>query len=293
MSEHAHKEAVADPDRVRDRLDEIRSDAPDLRLLEVDMEPKRYEQAHVPGAVGVDWEADIAGELGRDLVGKEAFESLASRCGITEDTTVILYGDRANWFAAHAYWVFTYYGHDDVRLMDGGRHYWEWNDYPTTDEVPEFTEREYAADEPDESVRAYAEDVEEAIETDRVLVDTRNPREYRGDGPPADIPDTTEREGHIPGAENIPWGNAVNADGTFKSEAELREVYDVPADGEVITYCRIGERSSITWFVYEELLGRDAANYDGSWTEWSNREGAPVERGTPDRPAGRSGGGGD
>jgi thiosulfate/3-mercaptopyruvate sulfurtransferase len=281
MSHHADKEPIADPDRVVDRLEKVKSDTPDVRLLEVDMEPENYEESHIPGAVGVDWEADIGGELGRNVISKDQFEDLAERCGITPDTTVIIYGDKANWFAAHAYWVFTYYGHEDIRLMDGGRHYWEWNEYPMTDEVPSFTRREYTASESDDSIRAFADDVKEAIDSEKEIIDTRNPREYRGESPPADIPKTTEREGHIPGAENIPWGDAMDANGKFKPEAELRERYEVAAesDEETITYCRIGERSSVTWFVIEELLDEDAANYDGSWSEWGSMEDAPVEQG--------------
>jgi thiosulfate/3-mercaptopyruvate sulfurtransferase len=248
-------------------------------LLEVDMEPAVYDEEHIPNAVKLDWETDLAGELGRNIVGPDAFEELVGSLGITNETTVVVYGDKANWFAAHAYWLFTYYGHDDVRLMDGGRHYWLWEDYPTTTEEPSFSAREYDASEPDESVRAYKEEVLDAIERDTSIIDVRNPKEYRGESPPADIPNTTERQGHIPTAENVPWGETVSMDGTFKSEAELREIYsDVISDEGTIAYCRIGERSSLTWFVLHELLGQDAANYDGSWTEWADDEDTPVER---------------
>lgn len=278
---HENKSAIADPGWVEDQLDTFGTDDSDVRLVEVDMEPDAYDDGHIPGAVHIDWEADLAGELGGELVDREEFERLVGELGITEETTVVLYGDKANWFAAHAYWVFSYYGHEDVKLMDGGRHYWFWEDLPTTTEEPSYTTREYTASEPDESIRAYRDGVMEAVESEAPIVDVRNPQEYRGESPPADIPDTTEREGHIPDAENIPWGEAVNADGTFKSEVELRDIYGDVADPDnsTVTYCRIGERSSLTWFALNELLDIDAANYDGSWTEWANSDGAPVERG--------------
>ncbi|PSP74845.1 sulfurtransferase [Halobacteriales archaeon QS_1_68_20] len=294
MSLHSQRRHIAESDWVADRLDEFERDDPGLRLLEVDMEPDQYDDGHIPGASKVDWEADLAGELGGDLIDRDEFEALMGELGITEDSTVVVYGDKANWFAAHAYWVMAYYGHDDVRLMDGGRHYWLGSEYPTTTEEPTFTECQYEAGEPDESIRTYREEVMEAVEDEAATIDVRNPQEYRGEKPPADIPETTDREGHIPGAENSPWMEAVNADGTFKSERELREVYaPIIENGhdEAVTYCRIGERSSLTWFVLNELLDVDAANYDGSCSEWGNREDTPMERGMPEEDA--SAGGGD
>lgn len=268
-------------DWIEARLDKIRSPDPSLLLLEVDMEPDIYEEGHVPGAQKIDWEVDLAGELGRNIVSKSGFEELMSQHGITENSTVVLYGDRANFFAAHAYWLFRYYGHDDVRLMDGGRHYWMGDNYPVSENVVEYPTRSYTADTPDESIRAHREDVENAIERGNSIIDVRNPQEYRGDSPPADINDTTDQEGHIPGAENIMWAEAVNADGTFKPNNVLADIYGETGagDDEAVSYCRIGERSSITWFVLHELLGRDAANYDGSWTDWASQEDAPIERG--------------
>lgn len=281
MSDHLDKQAVADATWVQEHLEQFSNDQPDMRLVEVDMQPEVYDEEHLPGAVQIDWEADFAGELGRDVVGQAAFEELIGSLGITTETTVVIYGDKANWFAAHAYWIFKYYGHDDVKLMDGGRHYWTSESLPTTTDVPSFSEREYDAGDPDESIRAYREEVEAAMEDETAIIDVRNPREYRGDSPPADIPDTTEQEGHIPTADNVHWAEAVNHDGTFKSTEELSAIYAeyLGSDEDAVAYCRIGERSSITWFVLNELLDTDAANYDGSWTEWADHDETPVETG--------------
>lgn len=202
----------------------------------------------------------------------------------------MLYGDRANWFAAHVYWVLNYYGHDDVQLLDGGRRYWSLEGHETTTKVPEYTTREYTVSGTDESIRAYKDGVKTAIIDETSLVDVRNPKEYRGGQTPAEIPETTDREGHIPTAENVPWGMAVNADGRFKSEPELRDIYSehMDTDDDTITYCRIGERSSITWFVLSELLDASARNYDGSWTEWVDDEDTPVATGDRARTDGGS-----
>jgi thiosulfate/3-mercaptopyruvate sulfurtransferase len=225
---------------------------------------------------------------GGSVISAEELEELLGGFGITPETTVVLYGDRANWFAGHAYWVLQYYCHDDVQLLDGGRRYWQLEGYETTTEQPEYTERSYTVENTDEGIRAYKQDVEQAIDETTPIVDVRNPQEYRGEKPPAEIPNTTDREGHIPSAENVPWGEAVNADGTFKPTEALRKIYsDQLEEGEeTIAYCRIGERSSITWFVLSELLGADARNYDGSWTEWADDEDAPVERPKFARPDG-------
>jgi thiosulfate/3-mercaptopyruvate sulfurtransferase len=253
---------VVDAEWVTARLTNFADDDPSLRLVEVDMNPEEYDEWHLPGAIGFDWEADLAGTLGRDIIEKDAFEDLMAEHGITEESTVVIYGDQANWFAAHAYWLFTYYGHDDVCLLDGGRHYWQTHDLPTTDVVPEFSEREYEAQDPDETIRAYRPDIETGMDSDMSLIDVRSPDEYRGRTAP-------------PGA-----AETINFDGTFKPTEELAEIYDdVGMDGdEAVTYCRIGERSSLTWFVLYELLDRDAANYDGSWTDGANSD-APVARG--------------
>jgi len=266
-------------DWVESQLDMFQEDDPTLRLLEVDMEPEVYGDDHIPGAVGLDWEDDLAGRHGRNIVSKGEFESLMGSLGITEETTVVIYGDKANWFASHAYWLFTYYGHESVALMDGGRHYWLVNDYPTTTDVPSFSSREYEAEDPDESIRAYAEDVESMIEADTTLIDVRSPEEYRGrpSRPGADA--EAEVGGHIPGAENVHWGEAVDPDGRFKARGELADIYSTVDGDGAVTYCQIGERASLSWFVLHELLGIEASNYIDSWLEWASREGAPIARG--------------
>ena len=277
MSLYSDHDSVRSAEWLSDNLDLFRSDDPEYRLVEVDMDPKVYDEWHIPGAVQIDWEDDIIDGLGGNVVGEGEFAELLGGLGITDETTVVVYGDKANWFAGHAYWVLNYYCHDDVQLLDGGRRYWSMQEYETTTAVPEYTTREYAISGTDESVRAYEEEVAEAIETDTALIDVRNPQEYRGEKPPAEIPNTTDREGHIPSAENIPWGQAVDMDGTFKHPEELREIYGKYVGDEAIAYCRIGERSSITWFVLSELLDIDARNYDGSWTEWGADEDKPIE----------------
>ena len=221
------------------------------------------------------------------MLTKDDFETLNAEHGIGEDSTVVLYGDNSNWFAAYTYWQFKYYGHEDVKLLDGGRDYWLDNDYPTTDEVPSFPETTYEAEEPDESIRAYRDDVDDAIGAGVPLVDVRSPEEYSGEilAPPG-LQETAQRGGHIPGASNISWAATVNDDGTFKSHDELQDLYEdggITNDQEVVAYCRIGERSSIAWFALSELLGYDdVTNYDGSWTEWGNLVDAPIETGAGD-----------
>lgn len=242
------------------------------------MDPEAYDDWHIPGAVHIDWEADINGGLGGKILDAEELETLLGELGITNETTVVLYGDKANWFAAHAYWALKYYGHEDVQLIDGGRRFWELNGYETTtDREPEYPTQEYTVSETNDSIRALKPDVEEAVDSSTSLIDVRNPQEYRGEKPPAEIPETTDREGHIPTAENIPWGEAVDMDGTFKHPEELKAIYSEHLDDrESISYCRIGERASITWFVLHELLEVDAANYGGSFTEWEADKDAPV-----------------
>lgn len=279
MTLYENNKHVCAAEQLRENLDAVRSEAPDYRLVEVDMDPAVYEDWHIPGAVSIDWQEDIIDGLGGNVISADTAESLFGELGIAEETTVVVYGDRANWFAGHAYWVLKYYGHDDVQLLDGGRRHWQLEGYETTTEEPAYPSQEYSIEDSDESIRACKQEVEAATETETPIVDVRNPQEYRGEKPPAEIPNTTEREGHIPTADNVPWGEAVNADGTFRSPEELRDIYGeyLDEEGATVTYCRIGERSSITWFVISELLDAEAVNYDGSWTEWAADQDAPVQ----------------
>ncbi len=277
-------DALVTADWVEERLEEFQSDDPGLRLVEVDVDTESYDEEHAPGAIGFNWETQLQDQTRRDILDKEEFEELLGSHGISENSTVVLYGDNANWFAAYAYWQFTYYGHDDVYLLDGGREYWLENDYPTTDEVPSFPEVDYEAGGPRETIRAYRDDVEKAIERDVPLVDVRSPEEFSGEilAPPG-LQETAQRGGHIPGATNISWSAVTNEDGTFKSRDELEELYakeGITGGETTVAYCRIGERSSVAWFALHELLGyEDTVNYDGSWTEWGNLVNAPVETG--------------
>ncbi|WP_058364983.1 sulfurtransferase [Haloparvum sedimenti] len=276
-------DVLVSADWVEARLDEFESDDPALRLVEVDVDTESYDEAHAPGAVGFNWETQLQDQTQRDILEKDDFEELLGSHGISEESTVVLYGDNANWFAAYAYWQFKYYGHDDVRLLDGGREYWVENDYPTTDEAPEFSAVEYDAAGPHESIRAYRDDVEKAIRRGVPLVDVRSPEEYRGEvlAPPG-LNETAQRGGHIPGAKNISWADVTDDDGLFKGRDELAELYaaeGIEGEETTVAYCRIGERSSVAWFALHELLGYDAVNYDGSWTEWGNLVDAPIETG--------------
>ncbi|UPM42600.1 sulfurtransferase [Halocatena salina] len=282
MSDYA-KDVLVSADWVEDNLDAFQDDDPAYRLVEVDVDTEAYSDGHAPGAIGFNWETQLQDQTRRDLLSKEDFESLLGEHGISNDSTVVLYGDNSNWFAAYTYWQFKYYGHDDVRLLDGGRDYWLDNDYPLTEEEPDFSEQDYTASEPDESIRAYRSDVEAALDDSVPLVDVRSPEEFSGEIlAPAGLQETAQRGGHIPGASNVSWAAVVQDDGRFKSAEELRELYadeDIE-DEEIIAYCRIGERSSIAWFALHELLGYDeAVNYDGSWTEWGNLVDAPIEQG--------------
>jgi thiosulfate/3-mercaptopyruvate sulfurtransferase len=283
MSDYA-KDVLVSADWVEEHLDEFQSDDPAHRLVEVDVDTEAYDEGHAPGAIGFNWETQLQDQTERDVLEKDDFEELLGSHGIANDSTVVLYGDNSNWFAAYTYWQFKYFGHEDVRLMNGGRDYWLDNDYPTTTEVPEFPAQEYTAADPDESIRAYRDDVEAAMDAGIPMVDVRSPEEFRGEilAPPG-LQETAQRGGHIPGASNISWAATVNDDGTFKSADELRDLYEsqgVTDDDKVVAYCRIGERSSIAWFALHELLGYDdVVNYDGSWTEWGNLVGAPIETG--------------
>jgi thiosulfate/3-mercaptopyruvate sulfurtransferase len=281
------KDVLVSPEFVTDRLDEFQSDDPEYRLVEVDVDTEAYDEAHAPGAIGFNWETQLQDPTTRDILDKEDFETLLGDHGISEDSTVVIYGDNSNWFASYTYWQFKYYGHDDVRLLNGARDYWLENDYPVTDEVPEYPAVEYEARGPFESIRAYRDDVDHAIDQDLPLVDVRSPEEFSGEilAPPG-LNETAQRGGHIPGASNISWADTVNDDGTFKSAEELESIYadyDIDGSETTVAYCRIGERSSIAWFALHELLGYDeVVNYDGSWTEWGNLVGAPIETGKAD-----------
>ncbi|ELY48592.1 sulfurtransferase [Natronorubrum bangense] len=284
MATNYANDVLVTADWVEDHLEEFQADDPAYRLVEVDVDTEAYEEAHAPGAIGFNWETQLQDQTTRDVLTKDDFEDLLGSHGISEDSTVVLYGDNANWFAAYTYWQFKYYGHDEVYLLDGGREYWLEHDYPTTDEEPEFSAVEYDAAGPRESIRAYREDVEKAIDRGVPLVDVRSPEEFRGEilAPPG-LQETAQRGGHIPGAKNISWAAVTDDDGTFKDRDELGELYaeeGIDGDETTVAYCRIGERSSVAWFALHELLGyEDTVNYDGSWTEWGNLVNAPIETG--------------
>jgi thiosulfate/3-mercaptopyruvate sulfurtransferase len=260
------------------------SDA-NIRLVEVNVDTALYDGGHIAGAVGWSWKSQLADAVRRDILSKQDFEALMRASGISNHTTVVLYGDSNNWFAAWAFWQMKVYGHDDVRMMDGGRKKWQNENRPFTAHVPQVTVSNYAAKQSDISLRAMLPEVMAQVASKAVeLVDVRSPAEFTGEvlAPPG-LPETCQRGGHIPGARSIPWSKAVHdEDGTFRSADELNVIYreaGITGDKPIITYCRIGERSSHSWFVLRYLLGHEQIkNYDGSWTEWGNLVGAPVER---------------
>lgn len=281
MSSYANPEVLVSTDWVDKHKDD-----PNVVIAEVDVDTKAYEEGHIPGAVGWNWQTQLCDTLQRDVIKKEDLEKLMADSGINNDTTVVLYGDNNNWFAAWAFWQLKMYGHKDVRIMNGGRKKWlaEGREMSKKREMSS-NGANYKASKVDESIRSYLSDVMKAYEKDStVLVDVRSADEFSGKilSPPG-LPETCQRGGHIPGAKNIGWGMACNEDGTFKSADELRKIYagqGVTPDKDVVTYCRIGERSSHSWFVLKYLLGYpNVRNYDGSWTEWGNLVGAPVETG--------------
>ncbi|MGY1703014.1 sulfurtransferase [Geodermatophilus sp. SYSU D00697] len=258
--------------------------APGIVFVEVDEDTSAYDKGHIQGAVKLDWKTDLQDPLRRDFVSKEQFEQLLSERGISNDDTVVLYGGNNNWFAAYAYWYFKLYGHQDVKLVDGGRKKWELDSRPLSTDTVSRPATQYRAQEPDTSIRAFRDEVVAAI-GQKNLVDVRSPDEFAGKlVAPAHLPqEGAQRPGHIPTAVNVPWSKAANEDGTFKSDEELAELYaDAGLDTgkDTIAYCRIGERSSHTWFVLRELLGhQNVKNYDGSWTEYGSLVGVPIEKG--------------
>jgi thiosulfate/3-mercaptopyruvate sulfurtransferase len=278
---YAHPEVLCETDWVAENLKN-----PDIRILEVDYDAENaYKQGHVPGAYIVRWKKDINDPTRRDIINKQQFETLMSGVGATPETDIILYGDFNNWFAAFALWVFQYYGHRKTKIMNGGRRKWEMENREYTKEEPTSKSSKYIAQPPDEGIRAYLPDVKRAIErAETVLVDVRSPKEFSGEitAPPEYPMEHAQRGGHIPGAQNIPWGQTLREDGTFKSVDDLKAIYEgrgITPDKHVICYCRIGERSSHSWFVLKYLLGYPSVrNYDGSWTEWGNMIGNPIER---------------
>jgi thiosulfate/3-mercaptopyruvate sulfurtransferase len=276
---YASDRVLVDADWAKAHLDD-----PNVRFVEVDVDTTAYSQGHIPGAVGWDWTSQLSDGVRRDLASRGDFSALVSRSGIGPDTTIALYGDNNNWFAAFAYWQLKLFGHEDVRIINGGRKYWLDHGLPITTDEPSYPETGYQLPEPDFALRAYRDDILPRLgDAELVLVDVRSPAEYNGEiiAPPG-MSETAQRPGRIPGAASIPWGQTVREDGTFKSPEELKALYEakgVTPDKDVIAYCRIGERSSHSWFVLHELLGyKRVRNYDGSWTEWGSLIGVPIEK---------------
>jgi thiosulfate/3-mercaptopyruvate sulfurtransferase len=255
-----------------------------IRVVEVDENPALYAEAHIPGAIGFDWKKDLQDQVKRDFLGPDEFGELFGGRGVSNDHTIVLYGDRNNWFAAYTYWYLKYYGHDNVRLMNGPREKWISEGRPTSADVPAYDGQTFNAQAGDESIRAYRDEVLGALESNTSLVDVRSPQEYSGEliAMAGYEQEGAQRAGHIPGAASVPWAQAVKEDGTFKDAEELRQLYTdkgVVNGNPIIAYCRIGERSAHTWFVLHELLGEgDVKNYDGSWTEWGNMVAVPIEK---------------
>jgi thiosulfate/3-mercaptopyruvate sulfurtransferase len=276
------KDVLVETQWVQDHLDDD-----SIRIVEVDENPALYADAHIPGAIGFDWKKDLQDQVERDFLDPGAFGELFGSRGISNDHTIVLYGDRNNWFAAYTYWYLKYYGHDKVLLMNGPREKWISEGRPTSTDVPSYGATTFDAQPGDEAIRAKRDEVMAALDDGRKLVDVRSPQEFSGEliAMAGYEQEGAQRAGHIPGAASIPWAQAVKEDGTFKSADELEQLYGgkgVLSGEPIIAYCRIGERSAHTWFVLHELLGRDdVKNYDGSWTEWGNLVAVPIEKGTP------------
>lgn len=277
---YSHPEYLVETSWVADHLND-----PQVRVVESDEDYLLYETGHLPGAVKVDWFTTLQDPVRRDFISRSEFEAMCQRLGISNETSVVFYGDKNNWFACYALWLFEYYGHQDLKIMNGGRAKWVAENRPLTRDVVQYPQTHYTASEPNNHIRAFRDEVMQQVNQKLPLVDVRSPQEYTGELlHMANYPqEGAMRGGHIPGAANIPWSKAVREDGTFKSEDELRQLYQpqgITSDAQVIAYCRIGERSSHTWFVLKYLLGYpNVKNYDGSWTEWGNLVGAPIEKG--------------
>jgi thiosulfate/3-mercaptopyruvate sulfurtransferase len=278
MADYA-KDVLVETDWLEQHLDDD-----SIRIVEVDENPGLYAEAHIPGAIGFDWKTDLQDQVKRDFLGPEAFGELFGSRGVSNEHLIVLYGDRNNWFAAYTYWYLKYYGHDNVKLLNGPREKWIGEGRPTTADVPGHPAATFTAQLGDAAIRALRDEVFQALDTSTKLVDVRSPQEFSGEliAMPGYEQEGAQRAGHIPGAASVPWAQAVNEDGTFKSSEQLQGLYGDKGvlNGEpIIAYCRIGERSAHTWFVLHELLGRDdVKNYDGSWTEWGNMVAVPVEK---------------
>jgi thiosulfate/3-mercaptopyruvate sulfurtransferase len=281
MSEYAKPDVLVSTEWVAQHLND-----PNVRIIESNEDALLYPSGHIPGAVEVDWTTDLNDPLRRDYITKEGFEALARRIGITPETTVVFYGDKSNWWATYAFWVFQLFGHTNAKVMNGGRKRWEEDKREFSRDVPQYAATNYTAPERDDSkIRAFRDYVLNYIKSSGQLVDVRSPGEFSGEklhmeGYPQE---GAVRGGHIPGAKSIPWARAANEDGTFKSREDLEKIYleerQLDPSKEVVAYCRIGERSSHTWFVLKYLLGfENVRNYDGSWTEWGNSVGVPIEK---------------